>query len=1111
MHKEETGMNPLDSQLREESAPPAERCHFPQPKRVALLAGFFSGRQRAALSAMLTFLLLVTMTTAIWWNASDEVMRIAREQFAFKISETQFAIQQRLLAYEQVLRGGVGLFAASDNVTRDEWRTYVRTLSIDKNYPGIQGIGFSIRIPPTQRDEHMRRIRAEGLPAYTIWPPGERAEYTAIIYLEPFDWRNQRAIGYDMFSEPVRHDAMVRARDTGMPAASGKVKLVQETNQGVQHGFLMYLPVYQKNVPLQTAEQRRAALVGYVYSPFRMNDLMRGILGPDKLPDIHLEIFDGTTASLDSQFYDSLHDSAESQRKSSAFATEDQFEFDGRHWTLRFSSLPAFDATIDVQKPRLILFGGILVSALFAAVVWSLSLNRSRAKALAEANRGLEAEIAQRTKLAAELKEAKNVAEAANQAKSDFLTNVSHELRTPLTLILAPLEQLLGAQKTLSDWRAQIERVQRNAMLLLNRVNDILDFSKTEAGKLDVRWEAVDLTELVPTLAGDATAVAESKGCSLTWHVDPALDAVCLDRRHFEKILLNLVSNALKFTPPGGWIRLEAAPLDEAWFEFAVADSGIGVEPDKVPLLFKRFQQVDTSATRQYGGTGIGLALVKELSELMGGSAGVESEPGRGSRFFVRLHRGVDRIAALPVSADSAAVQARVQAEAALRRVRFQDGSYHAPSPANAVEELAGRDVTAPQVLVADDNPDMRSYIAELLRDECDVITAADGKQAWAVLQGHHIDVVVSDVMMPELDGLGLTARIKASPSLSHVHVILVTARGGAEASVSGLDTGADDYIAKPFSPQELQARVRSALRMSGLQMRLRDKFREAGMAMIATGILHNLGNVLTGVTVSSAIIQDKLRQSRMSKLHQVVLLLQDHADDLPAFLTRDSRGRVLPAFLAQLSKELQAEQIVLLKEVELLKDAAEHAAGVIASQQSIANPNREIRELISASALMETAIKLGRATFEIPGIKVERDYTYTADVAVDRNKAVQILMNLLSNARHAVRNAPHANKLVRVSTALIQDQVRLAISDNGVGIDPRHLPFIFDQGFTTKEDGHGFGLHSSANWARELGGVLTCHSDGPGRGATFTLELPALSLDDQRVNVESAVQAGAP
>lgn len=1054
---------------------------------------------RALFGAVLAFLALLAVTGWMWSNASREIEQTARERFEFKVDEGRFAIAQRLLAYEQVLRGGVGLFAASSKeVSRDEWRIYVRTLHIDKNYPGIRGIGFSEHVPRARMQEHLRKIRAEMSPEYAIQPGGERAEYTAIIYLEPFDWRNQRAIGYDMFSEPVRHDAMERARDTGAPSVSGKVTLVQETNTGVQHGFLMYLPVFRNGAAFQTVEERRAALSGYVYAPFRMSDLMQGILGQETLPGIHLEIFDGETIFPANLMYDSLQGSPDTPQAPSAFAADRAFEFNGRKWTLRFSSLPAFEAGIDVQKPRQILLSGLLVSTLFAAVVWSWSLNRRRARELAGANAGLKAEIAERTKLEADLKLAKNAAEAGNQAKSEFLTSVSHELRTPLTLILAPLEQLLSASQPLAaGWHIQLERAQRNALLLLNRVNDILDFSKAEAGKFEVHWEVVDAGATVATLANDAALVAQGKDCTLTWQADPALATVCLDRQHFEKILLNLVSNALKFTPAGGWIRVELTALDQDRFELAVADSGIGIGPDKLALLFQRFQQVDASITRQYGGTGIGLALVKELTELMGGHVGVQSEPGNGARFTVCLPRGTERLRHLAAAAAVQLGQAQAMNAASLRRIRLEEGMHGAPPAPGIEHETTAPGTALPRALVADDNRDMRDYIVELLRGECEVLAADDGLMAWDILQRYPIDVVVSDVMMPALDGLGLTARIKASPSLCHVPVILVTARGGCEASVSGLESGADDYIAKPFSPSEIQARVRAALRMSRVQAQLRQQSREAGMAMIASGILHNLGNVLSGVTVSSAIIQDRLRRSKVPMLRKTAKLLQEHALDLP------SRVEAVPAYLSQLAEHLEAERSAQLQEVEVLRECVEHARGVIASEQRLGQPGAERRELVAVDEMAESAIKLGSAAFDLRAIELERDYAYHGAIVADRHKLLQILMNLLANAAHALRASSAPDKRIRVRTSCTGERVRLEVNDNGVGIAPQHLCAVFNQGFTTHEVGHGYGLHSSANWARELGGTLSCRSEGIGCGATFILDFPMPSQHVQDSGAE--------
>ncbi|MGY4174900.1 diguanylate cyclase (GGDEF)-like protein/PAS domain S-box-containing protein [Bradyrhizobium sp. USDA 4518] len=326
---------------------------------------------------------------SIWMAAhtSTESARIANERFKFNVSEAQFAIRQRLIAYRQVLRGGVGLFAATGNrVSREQWRTYVGTLAIDKEYPGIQGVGFTKQIAAQERRAHILAVRSGGIPDYQISPGGDRDEYTSIIYLEPFDWRNRRAFGFDMFTEPVRREAMIMARDTGAPSISGKVTLVQETDQGVQCGFLMYLPVYQTAVPPTTVEERRAELVGYVYAPFRMRDLMRGILRFEQLSGVRLEIYDGVSLRKNDELYDSTDGSGP---RTSAFTVVEPLEIDGRTWTIRFSSLPTFDATIDGQKPRLILSAGLLLGLLFAVAVWSLLINRARARELADANEQL--------------------------------------------------------------------------------------------------------------------------------------------------------------------------------------------------------------------------------------------------------------------------------------------------------------------------------------------------------------------------------------------------------------------------------------------------------------------------------------------------------------------------------------------------------------------------------------------------------------------------------------------------------------------------------------------------------------------------------------------------
>lgn len=347
--------------------------------------GADSRQDRSPAVAWLTLMIMLTLTAVAWHLVNKGVQATAQADFNAYVERAQEAVQQRMLAYEQVLRGGIGLFNASDRVTRKDWYEYVDSLKIDKNFPGIQGIGFSRRIPPETLAAHIREIRAEGFPEFAVKPAGQRAEYTSIVYLEPFDARNRRAFGFDMFSEPTRHAAMVMARDTGSPAISGKVILKQETSTDVQSGFLMYLPLYEKGAALHDAAARRNALLGYVYSPFRMKDLMQGILGQEgQAFDVDLEIYDGNTVSADTLMYD--HDGVihrTSTGKLGLFRNVSKVDMQGHGWTLVITSTPAFETGIDRAKPTIVALAGVVISFLFFAVAWSLATHRARALALA--------------------------------------------------------------------------------------------------------------------------------------------------------------------------------------------------------------------------------------------------------------------------------------------------------------------------------------------------------------------------------------------------------------------------------------------------------------------------------------------------------------------------------------------------------------------------------------------------------------------------------------------------------------------------------------------------------------------------------------------------------
>ena len=319
-------------------------------------------------------LALCLILTFAWWKYSDnESINLARERFEFRASEICLSINNRVYAYTLALRGGLALLSSVDNISRSQWRDYVGTIDLQHNYPGIQGLGYSPSITSANKEQHIRTIRRQGYPEYTIRPPGDRLVYTPVIYLEPADARNQRAIGYDTSSDPVRQSAIERARDTGKPSITEKITLVQETTADVQVGFIMFMPFYASESPISTVEERRLAITGYVNAPFRMDDFMRGIT-EKAVSDLGLEVFDGIVITDHTLMYRN-EDLASSQNSGwkPLFTSVRHIELFGHPWTVRIQSMPAFESTIDQRIPQFILFAGLCLSLL----LFLIALNRA--------------------------------------------------------------------------------------------------------------------------------------------------------------------------------------------------------------------------------------------------------------------------------------------------------------------------------------------------------------------------------------------------------------------------------------------------------------------------------------------------------------------------------------------------------------------------------------------------------------------------------------------------------------------------------------------------------------------------------------------------------------
>ncbi len=337
-------------------------------------------KTRFASYLLLTIGVMISISAYIHLNKNFEERE--RLRFLTVTKQASMLVKNRMDAYRQTLYAGAGLFNASDNVSRAEWRSFVKSLKIEQNFPGVQGLGYSEVVHPPEKERHIARIRAEGFPDFNIKPVGIRDIYTSIIYLEPFNERNKRAFGYDMYSEEVRREALNRAVfGGGTSALTGKVHLLQENNVDVQAGFLMYVPVYRKNMPLDTREQKMAAIQGFVYAPFRAKDLMSGVMG-NRYKDIDLEIYDGTAIDKANLMFDA-HLGHEDGIDSS-LSDIVLLNIDGRTWTLYFRPLKGFFDEGKSNESLYVLIGGILLSFAVFVIMLSLVRTKERAQELAE-------------------------------------------------------------------------------------------------------------------------------------------------------------------------------------------------------------------------------------------------------------------------------------------------------------------------------------------------------------------------------------------------------------------------------------------------------------------------------------------------------------------------------------------------------------------------------------------------------------------------------------------------------------------------------------------------------------------------------------------------------
>jgi len=741
-----------------------------------------------------------------------------------------------------------------------------------------------------------------------------------------------------------------------------------------------------------------------------------------------------------------------------------------------------------------------------------------------------------------------------DRAKSRFTANIHHELRTPLTLMLAPLEAMLGGSfGELSPMqRSYLRTMHVNGLRLLKLINNLLDLARIESGQLEVRRRPCAVGRVAGSVVTGSVPLAEQKGVEVATRGLEELPEIYADSDAVEKVVINLVGNALKFTDAGGRVEVSGEVDDSGGVHLVVEDSGVGLAEDQLEQIFDRFAQVDTSATRTHEGTGIGLSLARELVEAHGGRIWAESEGlGRGTRVHVVLPRGEEdeeREEELLASDDAARVGADrpgasdpagghrgrgedrrtgkdvsedlsgrtrraqqghlVEIEHSVARWQSQQGS-----PASGEgPEGPPVDVHAPEVLVVEDNPDMRRLLAFVVGQEYRVRTACNGREALEAMEDRQPDLVLTDIMMPEMSGTELCRALKGDPATEGIPVVLVTSKAEREMQIEGLEGGADDYVTKPFHARELLARVRSLVHLRELHRDLESRnlalhrmnaelegalaeLKEAEVQLLQSERLAAVGELAAGVAheinnpVNFALNALRALRGQVEELAEIAVAVAALDPGDP-----EARAGQLAELEAARAGLDPAESAAELRElVDILTEGLVRTQRLVGDLRDFAGVGRGRDAPVDLRRGLESTLQLLRRAIADAGIRVETGYAdHPLWVRGDSGALNQVLLNLLKNSAEAVEGRPDAR--IRIDARREKGWIVVTIQDNGPGVPEEVRARLFEPFFTTKAAGRGSGLGLSICRrivADHQGTILV--SSPPGQGASFTVRLPEL------------------
>jgi signal transduction histidine kinase len=738
--------------------------------------------------------------------------------------------------------------------------------------------------------------------------------------------------------------------------------------------------------------------------------------------------------------------------------------------------------------------GGVKGLTAVASIATAIALPPLIPRALALVKQARESEV-RRVQLEAANRDLAKLNEQLREMdtlKTRLFANVSHELRTPLTLILGPVDRIL-AEPGSAELKEELAVVRRNAVVLRKRVDDLLDMARLDAGEATLKPTPTDVAAVVRLSAARFASATRHTGADLEIHVPATLPAQ-LDADKYERIVDNLLSNALRFTPEGGTVRLALEILDGD-IVLTVDDSGPGIPEAQRTTVFEPFRQIKESSDRGSGGAGLGLSIVRDFARLHGGGAQVGSSELGGARLTVRIpHRPAEAPVAPPgenaPGADAVAVAADPlvgATEAATPHTPpppLRDRRHGNPTAPASGPKLQDR---RPRVLVVEDNPDMLKFTAGVLEAEFDCERAVNGEAALERMERQAPDLVVTDVMMPAMDGAALLTEMRARPELSEIPVIVLTAVAEPDTRVELLEAGATDFLTKPFEAAELLARARNlgALKRAGDVLRRELEGASGDVEFLA----HQLAE----------------RQRELEELLDEVGAARDAAE---------TASSAKSEFLAVMSHELRTPLNAIIGYTDLIASgvgaevpephlgkldririSARHLLRIIDDilvfTRAESDASAPALEPVGLAALVDETIGAIRPEAELKGLAIDARLTGPAIVQSDPERLRRVLTNLVANAVKFTEAGT-----IDVGIDVAPSELTMMVRDSGPGIPPEHIDRIFDafwqvdQSSTRTAGGTGLGLSIARRLVQQLGGTIQVSSE-PGEGSTFTARIP--------------------